>query len=189
MVDRLNQNIRKITQTKLVSTFAGSNDPIGMNRDGYVDGTGTAAKFKNPFGIAIDGSGNLYVTDQGNHRIRKITPAGVVTTLAGSSAGFADGTGTAAQFNSPNGIAVDAWGTVYVSDSGNKRIRKITPSGVVTTVAGTGASAINNGGFSSATFNAPNALAVDAFGNLYVGDSDATQQLVRKITFNKSNQP
>ena len=75
VVDRLNQNIRKITQTKLVSTFAGSNDPIGMNRDGYVDGTGTVAKFDSPFGIAIDGSGNLYVTDQGNHRIRKITPA------------------------------------------------------------------------------------------------------------------
>ncbi|MEE9363631.1 MAG: cadherin domain-containing protein [Cellulophaga sp.] len=189
VVDRLNQNIRKITPQKLVSTFAGSNDPLAINRDGNEDGTGTAAKFDTPFGIAIDGSGNLYVTDQGNHRIRKITPAGVVITLAGSSAGFADGTGTAAQFNNPNGITVDTWGNVYVSDSGNKRIRKITPSGVVTTVAGTGASAINNGGFSTATFNAPNALAVDAFGSLYVGDSDGTQQLVRKITFNKSNQP
>ncbi|WP_291867235.1 cadherin domain-containing protein [Maribacter sp.] len=184
VVDRLNQNIRKITPQKLVSTFAGSNDPIPMNRDGSVDGTGTAAKFDTPFGIAIDGSGNLYVTDQGNHRIRKITPSGVVSTLAGSSPGFADGTGTAAKFSSPNGITVDASGNVYVSDSGNKRIRKITPSGVVTTVAGTGTQQITNGGFGSASFYATNAIAIDADGNLYVGDTDGTQRLVRKITFN-----
>ncbi len=189
VVDRLNQNIRKVTQTRLVSTFAGSNDPIPMNRDGSVDGTGTAAKFDTPFGIAIDGSGNLYVTDQGNHRIRKITPSGVVTTLAGSSPGFADGTGTAAKFSSPNGITVDTVGNVYVSDSGNKRIRKITPNGVVTTVAGTGTQQITNGGFNQASFYAPNAIAIDAAGNLYVGDTDGSQRLVRKITFNKSNQP
>lgn len=187
VVDRLNQNIRKITPQKLVSTFAGSNDPIGMNRDGNVDGTGTLAKFDTPFGIAIDGSGNLYVTDQGNHRIRKITPAGVVTTLAGSTPGFADGTGSAAKFSSPNGIAVDAAGNVFVSDSGNKRIRKITPNGVVTTVAGTGTQQITNGSFSAASFYAPNALAIDTAGNLYVGDTDGTQRLIRKITFNKTN--
>ena len=104
--------------------------------------------------------------------------------MAGSTSGFADGTGSAAKFSSPNGIAVDTAGNVYVTDSGNKRIRKITPSGVVTTVAGTGTQQITNGGFSAASFNAPNAIAIDAAGNLYVGDTDGTQILVRKITFN-----
>jgi sugar lactone lactonase YvrE len=93
---------------------------------GYLDGTGTGARFNNPYGVAVDSAGTVYVADSNNNRIRKITPAGVVTTLAGSTVGYLDGTGTGAQFNNPCGVAVDSAGTVYVGDSNNFRIRKVT---------------------------------------------------------------
>ena len=113
------------TLPAVVTTLAGS----GVQ--GFADGSGTAAKFYHPIGIAVDSAGNVYVADKNNHRIRKITPSGVVSTLAGSgSSGFADGTGTgtgtAAKFNFPRGVAVDSAGNVYVADPGNQRIRKIT---------------------------------------------------------------
>ena len=106
---------------------------------GSADGTGTASSFDNPRGVAVDGSGNVYVADTEGHLIRKITSAGVVTTLAGSgSEGSADGTGTAASFNYPSSVAVDGSGNVYVADYYNSLIRKITSAGVVTTLAGRG---------------------------------------------------
>jgi sugar lactone lactonase YvrE len=151
---------------------------------GSEDGSGTGAQFNGPGAVAVDGDRNLYVADSGNATIRKITPNGVVTTLAGtpSNGGYADGTGAAAQFGSPNGIAVDGSGNVYVADSYNDAIRKITPGGVVTTFAGipgrTGGSA--DGAAAAATFNYPSGVAVDGNGNVYVADSD--NGTIRKIT-------
>ena len=109
VADRSNHRIRKITTSGVVSTLAGSTS-------GYTDGTGTSAKFAYPFGVAVDGAGNVYVGDYNNHRIRKITASGVVSTLAGSTYGYTDGTGTSAKFNNPTGVAVDGAGNVYVAD-------------------------------------------------------------------------
>lgn len=172
--DHGGHRIRKISPSGVVTTLAGS----GVA--GYVDGNGTAAQFNNPNGVALDASGNVYVADQANQRIRKISPAGVVTTLAGSgNASFSDGTGTAVSFNVPCGIAVDGSGNVYVTDGSNNRIRKITPAGVVTTLAGTGSAFFADGIASSAGFNNPGGVAVDSSGALYIGDS--WNNRIRKI--------
>ncbi|HKD54294.1 MAG TPA: hypothetical protein VKB72_08720, partial [Steroidobacteraceae bacterium] len=116
-----------------VSTFAGTAGATGSS-----DGTGAAASFSSPQGVATDSDGNVYVADTGNSTIRKITSTGVVTTLAGIAGmtGSTDGVGAAARFNSPLGVAVDSGGNVYVADTGNDLIRKITPAGVVTTIVG-----------------------------------------------------
>ena len=112
-------------------------------------------------------NGNVYVADKNNHRIRIVTPAGVVTTLAGSStSGFADGTGAGAKFNYPSGVAVDSSTNVYVADASNHRIRKVTPGGVVTTLAGDGAGAFADGTGAAARFSGPAGVAVDASGNI-----------------------
>jgi hypothetical protein len=199
-----------------VTTFAGS------TTSGSTNGTGTAASFSNPWGIATDSAGNVYVADSGNGLVREITPAGVVTTLANvgaglsangvigvavdgngnvyvsqtpnnriskitpngtvsilagsatgglASAGAADGTGTAASFSSPEGVAVDSAGNVYVADFNNNEIRKISPAGVVTTLAGSTTPGSADGTGSGASFNQPTGVAVDANGNVYVVDS------------------
>jgi serine/threonine protein kinase, bacterial len=170
-----NHKIRKITAGGVVTTLAGSGTA------GYVNGTGTAASFRSPVGVAVDASGNVYVADAGNHRIRKITANGVVTTLAGSgTAGYADGTGTAALFNNPHAIAVDASGNVYVGDAINPRIRKITAGGVVTTLAGNGVWGSADGTGIAASFSYFYSLTVDAFGYIYVADTFNNK--IRKIT-------
>jgi sugar lactone lactonase YvrE len=174
VADLQNHRIRRITPSGVVTTFAGS----GVN--GNVNGTGTAAQFNYPAGIAVDSAGNVYVADNGNRRIRKISPGGVVTTLAGSgAAGFADGTGVAALFNGPTGIAVDSAANVYVADRGNHRIRKITPGGVVTTIAGTGVLGFADGLGSTAQFYNPSDMGIDSTGNIYVADQ--SNHRIRKI--------
>jgi prepilin-type N-terminal cleavage/methylation domain-containing protein len=172
-----NNRIRKITAGGVVTTLAGS----GTN--GFADGTGTATQFSNPRGIAVDSAGMVYVVDYGNNRIRKITPGGVVTTLAGSgTAGFADGAGATARFNNPVGIAVDTKCVVYVGDGDNNRVRKITSTGVVSTFAGSGVSGSANGNGTAAQFNDPWGVAVDATGTLFV--VDGYNNKIRKITPN-----
>ncbi len=173
--DASNNRIRKITAAGVVTTLAGSGTA------GSADGTGSSAQFNYPTGVAVDSSGTVYVGDRTNNRIRKITAAGVVTTLAGSgTAGPADGTGSAAQFNQPNSVAVDSSGTVYVGDLYNQRIRKITTAGVVTTLAGSGTAGSADGTGSSAQFNFPNGVFVDSMGIVYV--TDWTGNRIRKVT-------
>jgi sugar lactone lactonase YvrE len=184
VADAGNNTIRKITADGIVTTLAGS---AGETASIDCDGKGSAARFKYPAGVAVDGSGNVYVSDSGNNTIRKITPDGIVTTLAGSASegttGSTDGTGNAARFNSPGGVTVDGNGNVYVADSGNHTIRKITPDGVVTTLAGLpGHSGRSDGKGSVARFGltSPDGVAVDGSGNLYVADS--SNWIIRKIT-------
>ncbi len=173
MADGGNHVIRKITPTGVVTTLAGSAGAMGS-----ADGIGGAARFEIPAGIATDTSGNIYVADQGNHTIRKITSLGVVTTLAGTAGitGSANGIGAAASFHSPVDIATDIHGNIYVADYGNHNIRKITPEGVVTTLAGTTYIDLH----SPASFFIPSAVATDAAGNVYV--TDVYHNEIRKIT-------
>ena len=140
-----------------------------------------AASFREPSGVAFDGDGNLYVADTANHTIRKVTPAGVVTTFAGSgSSGSDDGTGTAASFNYPRGVAVDGDGNLYVADTNNNTIRKVTPAGEVTTFAGSGSYGSDDGTGTAASFANPRGVAVDGDGNLYVADTN--NNTIRKVT-------
>jgi sugar lactone lactonase YvrE len=163
-----NQTIDQITLPEDVIVLAGS-----PGHKGNQDGTGRGARFRDPAGLALDSNGNIYVADYDNDNIRKVTPNGVVTTLAGTSRhGSNDGMGTEASFINPSAVAVDAAGNVYVADYGNQTLRKITPSGSTTTLAGTPGS----GGWIDATgsearFALPYGIAVDAAGNLYVADT------------------
>jgi len=179
VADGNNHRIRKITpadriEDRMVSTIAGSGER------GFADGSGAEAQFDHPFGVAVDSSDNVYVADTNNHCIRKITPTGMVSTIAGSTEGFADGTGAEAQFDHPFGVAVDSSGNVYVADTNNHCIRKITPTGMVSTFAGTGTSGFVNGIGSTAQFNTPTGVVVDSRGNVYVADGN--NHRIRKIT-------
>ena len=178
IADQGNNRIRVLgTKQTNVSTLAGNGNIFAP----FSDGTGTAATFTMPAAVAMDAAGNTYVADYGNNRIRKITPAGVVTTLAGDGvAGFADGTGGAARFNGPQGIAIDNTGTLYVSDTYNERIRKVTLAGVVTTLAGSATAGFADGPDITAKFYTPQGIAVDAAGNVFV--ADIGNQRIRKIT-------
>jgi len=171
-----NSAIRKITPDGMVSTLAGVVDSWGS-----VDGTGTEARFSEPQGIATDSIGNIYVADTYNHTVRKVTPAGVVSTLAGEarSTGSADGTGVEARFDGPYGIAADSAGNLYVADTGNSTIRKITPDGIVSTLAGkAGVGGSADGIGAAARFGGPSGIATDSFGNIFV----AGNYTIRKIT-------
>lgn len=150
---------------------------------GSADGMGSVARFSDPWGVAVDDAGDVFVADEGNDTIRKITPAGMVTTLAGlaGSKGSADGMGSAARFCFPTGVAVDKLGNIYVADSLNNTIRKVTPEGTVTTLAGlAGQRGSVDGKGSEARFIAADAVALDSSGNVYV--SDGADDTIRKVT-------
>lgn len=169
VADTNNSVIRKITPAGVVTTLAGSPGVLGAT-----DGTGSAARFNFPSDLAIDANGNVFVTDTRNHTLRKVTPAGVVTTLAGAagSSGDFDGSGTAARFSSPQGIAIDRNGALLVNDVGNYTIRKVSPSGQVTTLGGLAGSAGNlNGVGAAARFYGGRGLAADSTGTLFIADS------------------
>lgn len=210
LADPYNSLVRRITfptgytaNSGVVSTFAGdlaaataaTITPVFFSTFGSAqsggtitgtDGTGTSASFKYPFGLCIDSNGNIYVSD--NQSIRKMTPNGVVSTVAGSGltyiplrGSFAEGTGLSASFSNPSGLAVDANNNIYVADTDNNRIRKITPGGTVTTIAGNGAYGYVDGPGSSASFGKPTGIAVNSAGTiLYV--SEAGNNCIRKIT-------
>jgi sugar lactone lactonase YvrE len=178
VADSNNDTIREVTTAGVVTTLAGS---AGLN--GGADGTGSAARFYHPYGVTVDSVGNIYVADRSNDTIRKVTPAGMVTTLAGSAGayGSADGTGSAAQFNDPSGVAVDSVGNIYVADKSNHTIRRVTPAGMVTTLAGSaGSYGSADGTGSVARFRYPCGVAVDSAGNVYVADT--YNHTIRKVT-------
>jgi sugar lactone lactonase YvrE len=145
----------------------------GATVPGLQDARGSQARFADPYGVVIDRAGNLYVADAGdNNRIRKIALDGSVTTLAGGAEGFADGAGAAAAFHTPSGLAIDRAGNLYVADTGNNAIRKVTPEGVVSTIAGGAGAGWRDGAGRAAQFNGPLGVALDAHDNLYVADTN-----------------
>ena len=180
VTDAGNSEIRRINLSgAVVSTAAGSVGGIG-----YMDGTGAAARFNDPHNVALDGAGTIYVSDHGNCVIRKVTTAGVVSTFAGSAGncGTADGTGSAARFGGPRGLTVDSGGNVFVADSANNSVRRITPGGAVTTFAGStsGVAGYVNDVGTLAQFNNPVGVAVDSGGNIAV--SDFNNNVIRSIS-------
>ncbi len=165
VTDRGNHSIRKITPDGMVSTIAGS------NTGSFVNGASATARFRSPTGVTIDAFGNIIVTDQNNHRIRSIDPDGMVSTIAGSDIGFADGASATAEFDRPWGVTIDVLGNIIVADSANNRIRSISTDGIVSTIAGSNTVGTADGASATARFNNPTGVAVDAGGNIIVTDS------------------
>ncbi|GAA4315425.1 hypothetical protein GCM10023149_12030 [Mucilaginibacter gynuensis] len=175
VADSENNLIRKITPDGDVTTIAGDGTV------GYKNDYGTAAKFNHPFGMALDASGNLYVSDSDNNCIRKIAPDMQVTTLVGDPAkGRDDGRGQAARFNRPTGIYIGVGQVIYVADTDNNLIRLVDPSGVVSTVGGTGRAGYANGPIANATFDHPSAVVQDRHGHIYVADQG--NNAIRELT-------
>ncbi len=180
VADNVNQRIRKVSPAGIITTVAGNGvaDSLG---DG---GRATNASLNNPHDVAVDAAGNLYIAEYHGHRIRKVNTAGIISTFAGNGTpGFSgdDGPATRASLNSPPGVAVDMAGNLYIADEGNQRIRKVTPAGIISTVAGNGVAGFfgDNGPALSAMLNFPSDVAVDTLGRLYI--ADAFNNRIRKV--------
>jgi uncharacterized protein (TIGR03437 family) len=181
IADLGNNRIRKVTPGGIITTVAGNGFP-SFSGDG---GPATSASLHGPSGVAVDAAGNLFIADYFNNRIRKITPGGIISTVAGSGAkGFSGdgGPATSASLATPSGVVVDAGGNLFIADEGNNRIRKITPGGAITTVAGNGAQNFSGDGgpATSASLGGPRGVAVDAAGSLFIADK--LNDRIRKIT-------
>jgi uncharacterized protein YjdB len=181
IADALNQRIRKVSTSGIMSTIAGDGSS-GYSGDG---GAATAATMKYPYNVAVDASGNVYFADDQNNRVRKINTAGIISTIAGNgTAGYSGdgGAATAAELQSPWGVAVDGSGNVYIGDWGNNRVRKVNAAGVITTLAGdgTGGYSGDGGAATAAELAAPWGVALDATGNVYIADYDNSR--IRKVS-------
>ncbi len=180
IADNENNRIRKVTTAGIITTVAGTGAQ-GYSGDG---GQATAAELYTPTGIALDAAGNLYIVDEDNFVIRKVTTAGIITTVAGNNAGGYSGDGgqaTAAEILRPYGMTVDAAGNLYIADTQNNRVRKVNTSGIITTIAGTGTGAYGGDGgqASSADLYSPSGVIFDATGNLYIADTQ--NNCIRKV--------
>ena len=179
IADTGNHRIRKVDSTGTITTIAGTGER-GFSGD---EGPATEAQLAPPFGVAVDGTGNLYIADTGNHRIRKVDSTGTITTIAGTGErGFSgdEGPATEAQLALPNGVAVDGAGNLYIADTSNHRIRKVDSSGVITTIAGTGELGFRGTAVRlEAGLRNPNDVAVDGAGNLYIADTG--NHRIRKV--------
>ena len=183
IADRSNNRIRKVAANGIITTVAG-NGSSGYSGDGA---TATNASLNLPYGVAVDSSGNLYIADTDNERIRKVAANGIITTVAGKGAsGYSGdgGTATNASLNLPYGAALDAFGNLYIADRSNNRIRKVAANGIITTVAGNGASGYSGDGGAATGANLyyPGGVVVDWLGNLYVGDTG--NNCIRKVDTN-----
>jgi len=180
IADYSNNRVRKVTPDGMISTIAG-NGTQGFSGDG---GPATSAQLYYPDGLALDAAGNLYIADGGNYRIRKVTPAGVISTVVGNGYGFGGdgGPATSAQLSIPASVAVDASGNLFIADAANNRIRKVTPDGVISTVAGNGTQGFGGDGgpATSAQLSNPESVAVDVAGNLFIADTGNNR--IRMVT-------
>ena len=182
IADYQNQRIRKVTAAGIISTIAGDGT-AGYSGDG---GAATSAELNFPTRVAVDSSGNVYIADLLNNRVREVTPGGIISTVAGNgTAGYSGdgGPATSAEVNYTFDVAVDSNANLYIADDGNLRIRKVTPAGIISTVAGDGTQGYSGDGgpATSAELNSPNGVAPDSSGNLYI--ADYVNQRIRKVTY------
>lgn len=178
IADRNNNRIRVVDASGTITTIAGTGTA------GFTDNLpATTTMLNNPRGVALDNAGNLYIADQGNNRVRKVTVAGIMTTVAGNGTmGFTDnGPATAARLNGPYAVATDTFGNIFICDVDNERIRKVNTTGIISTIAGTGTSSYNGDGIpaTDAQLNEPIGVAVDREGCVYIADS--WNQRIRKV--------
>jgi len=180
IADQSGNRIRKVDTAGIITTVAGT-DTSGYSGDG---GPATAAELKDPYGLSVDISGNIYIADEGNNRVRKVSTTGIITTVAGNGVGGFDGDGaaaTSAELRGPWGVASDANGNVYIDDIGNNRIRLVNSSGIISTYAGNGYPGYSGDGgtATSAEIYSPWDVSVDASGNVYIADEQ--NQRVREV--------